>query len=105
MRKFLCNTDFVVIGKKLANKGDILEEGSILKSEDGSLSFKMEIDDFCNSPMFNEIIDKMEINVKEVNEDDENLVKDWILQVKVNTSRKKLRDMETFLRENLVNYI
>jgi hypothetical protein len=105
MRKFLCNEDFVVIGKKLASKGDYVNEGDILQSEDGSISLKMELDDLVSSPIFNEVIDRMEIQVKEVNQDDEELVKDWILQIKVNTSRKKLRDIEDFIRQNLVRYL
>lgn len=40
MRKFLCKTDFVIMGKKLALAGDSVNEGDILQSNDNTLSLK-----------------------------------------------------------------
>ena len=65
----------------------------------------MELDDLINNPSFTEIKPSVEIDVKEVMEDEEELTKDWILQIKVNTSRKKLREIEFFIKENLENLL
>ena len=105
MRKFVCKTELTILGKKLSDVGRIVTEGDTLQSDDDSISLKMELDDLINNPSFTEIKPSVEIDVKEVMEDEEELTKDWILQIKVNTSRKKLREIEFFIKENLENLL
>lgn len=105
MKKFLCNSDFTIMGKILAHVGDEVIEDSTLKSEDGSLSIKMDIDLIKSNSCFSEIIEPLDIEIKEVPSEEEDMEKDWILQLKITTSRRKIRQIETFIRENLVKLI
>ena len=101
MRKFICISELTIIGKKLANIDQVVTEGDTLQSDDESISLKMELDDLINNPIFEEIKPNVEIEIKEVLENEEEITKDWILQIKVNTTRKKLREIEFFIQNNL----
>jgi len=102
MRKFLCKTDFVIMGKKLALAGDSVNEGDILQSNDNTLSLKMDIDTLLNNALFEEVVEvvMLDIKIQELPEEEEDIEKDWVLQIKVTTSRKKLRTIERYIRED-----
>ena len=102
MRKFLCKTDFVIMGKKLALAGDSVNEGDILQSNDNTLSLKMDIDTLLNNASFEEVVEvaMLDIKIQELPEEEEDIEKDWVLQIKVTTSRKKLRTIERYIRED-----
>jgi len=103
MRKFICKSDIIIMGKKIASQGDTLEEGQLLKSDDEALVIKLDLN-YLSGEQFEEIT-KFDFNVKEVDISEENIEKDWIIQLKITTSRKKLREIESFLKENLNNLI
>jgi hypothetical protein len=107
MRKFLCKTDFVIMGKKLALAGDSVNEGDILQSNDNTLSLKMDIDTLLNNASFEEVVEvaMLDIKIQELPEEEEDIEKDWVLQIKVTTSRKKLRTIERYIREDLVKLL
>jgi len=105
MKKFLCRSDFSIVGKTLSKCGDIITEDQNLTSEDGSMAIKMDLVTISNSSCFQEIIDKLDIEIKEADQEEEIIEKDWIIQIKVTTTRKKLRFIEDFLRNNLVEIL
>lgn len=107
MRKFLCKTDFVIMGKKLALSGDSVNEGDTLQSNDNTLSLKMDIDTLLNNTSFEEVVEvaMLDIKIQELPEEEEDIEKDWMLQIKVTTSRKKLRTIERYIREDLVKLL
>lgn len=104
MRKFLCKSDINLMGKKLASVGDIVEENSILESEDGIIKLKLETSYLENKILFNEVND-IKIITKELDQNEEEMIKEWIIQIKVKTSRKNLRDIEDYLNKNLSNLL
>lgn len=105
MKRFLCKSDFSIVGKTLSKSGDIILEDQNLTSEDGSMNIKMDLLTINNSSCFQEIIDNLDIKIKEVNQEEEIIEKDWIIQIKVTATRKKLRDIEDFLRNNLAEIL
>ena len=102
MRKFLCKSDIIIMGHKMIKSGDIISVGDSVKSEDGSLSIIMDINKLMDKNSFEEI-SNIELDIVESSEDEELIIKDWILQLKLKTSRKKLRVIEDFLRDNIDN--
>lgn len=107
MRKFLCKSDLIIMGKKLASSGDSVNEGDTLQSSDKTLSLKMDIDTLLNNTSFEEVVDvaMLDIKIQELPEQEEDIEKDWMLQIKVTTSRKKLRTIERYIREDLVKLL
>jgi len=95
------------MGKKLALAGDSVNEGDILQSNDNTLSLKMDIDTLLNNASFEEVVEvaMLDIKIQELPEEEEDIEKDWVLQIKVTTSRKKLRTIERYIREDLVKLL
>ena len=98
MKKYVCKDDIIFMGKKLASVGDIVEEGTVLSSDNEYITLKLESPFIENIHLFQELKD-LDLEIKEVDQSDEDLVKDWIIQMKVNTSRRKLREIEDFLKK------
>lgn len=95
------------MGKKLASSGDSVNEGDILQSSDKTLSLKMDIDTLLNNTSFEEVVDiaMLDIKIQELPEQEEDIEKDWMLQIKVTTSRRKLRTIEKYIREDLAKLL
>ena len=101
MKRYICNDDVIILKKKLATSGAVIEIGDELKSECGSIKFKFDEDFISNfSDLFSPIPD-INIESKELSESDESQIKDWIIQLKITTSRKKLRQIENFIKLNI----
>lgn len=107
MRKFLCKSDLIIMGKKLASSGDSVNEGDTIQSSDKTLSLKMDIDTLLNNTSFEEVVDvaMLDIKIQELPEEEEDIEKDWMLQIKVTTSRRKLRTIERYIREDLAKLL
>lgn len=107
MKKFLCKSDVIIMGKKLASSGDLVNEGDTLQSSDKSISLKMDIESLLNNDSFEEVVDVsiLDIKIQELPEEEENVEKDWMLQIKITTSRKKLRVIERYIREDLAKLL
>lgn len=52
--------------------------------------------------LFEELKPKYELVVKEVDEDDDNLIGSWRIQIDVKVTRKKLREIENLIREKIM---
>ena len=98
---------------KIADKGTVYEaneEGKYIIESLGSSSV-MGLDDIRNAKdsdgnlLFEEIVEnkeqEIEIIVEEIPEDDDEQVKRWRIQLDVNTTRKKLKEIEKFINENI----
>lgn len=104
MKKYVCKNDIIFMGTKLASVGDIVEEGSILKADNDFITLRLEPPFIENVHLFQELKD-LDLEIKEAGQSDEDLVKDWVIQMKVNTSRRKLREIEDFLRKNVEKFL
>jgi hypothetical protein len=84
----------------------ILEKGDIVEPTDGDYSFpklnrRYSKDELLSkSDIFEELID-LKLDIVEIAEDDENKIGNWRIQLDVKTSRKKLKEIERFIRENV----
>ena len=108
MTKFICKKDIEFLGKNIIKKDTIIEVDKeiLLETDDKSLSMKMTIEEILKNELFEEIKDDyLKMSIKEVSGDEESIVKEWILQLKVTTTRKRLREIEKFLNQNLVDYL
>ena len=83
----------------LLKKGDIVEEGTTISSSDNGIRLELDSKILDDKNLFEEILN-FEMVVKEVDEIEEEQERDWILQLKFKCSRKKLREVETFLKQN-----
>lgn len=103
MSNFICNSDLIVMDKLLVKKGDIVSSGDIVECD--YIKLKLELDYLNKSELFKEVVSsKIDIEIVE-SPDDENIDKDWVLQIKLTTSRSKLRTIESFLNDNLVKLL
>jgi hypothetical protein len=48
-----------------------------------------------------EKLPELKLDVREITEDDENKIGNWRIQLDIKTSRKKLKEIEKFIRENV----
>lgn len=121
--KFLLKEDMVikidVAGTKkeirLFDKGKVFEANEkgeyILESMAGTSiltedSMRTQTDPYTGEILFDVIEDKkpeqkLEFVIEEVPEDDDNQEKRWRIQLDVTTTRKKLKEIETFMNENI----
>ena len=104
MRKFLCVSDFSVMGKILAKPGDILKEGDTVKSEDLSIIFKMDTD-ALKTASFRELPDTIDVKINEISPLNDDVEKEWVIQMKFKTTKRNLNKIESFLRDNLENML
>jgi len=98
MRRFTCISDISIMNSIIIKKGDVVEEGTTIDSIDG-ISLKLDSKILDDKNLFEEILN-FEMLVKEADEIEEEQERDWILQLKFKCSRKKLREVEIFLKQN-----
>ena len=85
----------------------ILEKGDIVEpSNDGDYVFPKlnrtySKDELLSKPEIFEELPELKLDVREITEDDENKIGNWRIQLDVKTSRKKLKEIEKFLRETV----
>jgi hypothetical protein len=104
MRKFLVKEDVLFFNIEVLKKGETIELESFYNVEKGDIKFPLSIEDILNDKRFQEIKEKtQELNfeVQELTDDDELEVKRFRIQLDVMTNRKKLREIENFMRKTL----
>lgn len=99
---------FLVI-KELNHFGEILlRKGEIIELENNQISIKTSLCDIILD--YDKIKDNLEektllINVTEVNEDEEHIVKSYKLVLEVKTTKKKLLELESELRKIIPKFL
>jgi len=103
IKDFILDTGF---GEEIIlQKGDITEP-----NENGDYSFPkisrtFNKEDLLSKPeLFEELIE-LKLDVREITEDDDNKIGNWRIQLDVKTSRKKLKEIEKFIRDNVSEMI
>ena len=117
--KFKLIKDLIITIPGFNKEIKIAEMGSIYEADDNgkyvidsiggktvmSLEEIRDAKDTNGEHLFEEIVIKQEQNieviVEEVPEDDDEQVKRWRIQLDVNTTRKKLKEIEKFINENI----
>ena len=96
---FILNTGF---GEEIIlQKGDITEPNENGDYVFPKLNKAFTKEDLLSKPELFEELLELKLDVREITEDDENKVGNWRIQLDVKTSRKKLKEIEKFIRENV----
>jgi hypothetical protein len=93
--KWKCKTDVVLFGKVLATAGDIVSEGQTLTN--GNITISIDSEMLSDEEVF-EKIQHVSVVTKAFNKAAEEEEKEWIVEMKIKTTRSKLRDIELFLQ-------
>lgn len=100
--KFKLKEDWYFGKNKILSKGDILEPNNEYKYEISYLgnSMILSLDDIEENPIF-EKISEINLDIMEIPQDDEEKIGNWRIQLDVKTSRRKLKEIEKFIRNNI----
>ena len=104
MRKFLIKEDVIFVNTTVLTKDEIIEVDDVYHIDKNGIKFPLTIENILTDKRFQEIIEhKQELNfdVQEITEDEELEVKKFRIQLDVTTNRKKLREIENFMRKTL----
>lgn len=84
----------------ILNKGEIIEDinGEYFFAKLNKVYTK---EDLLAKPDIFELLPEIKLEIKEVDQDDEDKIGNWRIQLDVKTSRRKLKEIETFLRETI----
>jgi predicted P-loop ATPase len=107
MRIFECIKDISTMNKILIQKGDkISSEDGIYKieSSDKLISLSFSLEEILNNQDFIEV-DQYKKNIIELPANDDDIVKNYRIQLDVKTSKKKLIEIENILQETLRNIL
>ncbi len=100
--KWKCKTDVVLFGKVLATAGDIVSEGQTLTN--GNIAISIDSEMLSDEEVF-EKIQHVSVVTKAFNKASEEEEKEWIVEMKIKTTRSKLRDIELFLQDAIEKMI
>jgi hypothetical protein len=104
MRKFLIIDEVVFFNTSIFSKDETIEVDDVYQVNKDGIKFPLSIKDILVDKRFKEIIEpKQELNfeVQELTEDEDLEVKRYRIQLDVTTNRKKLREIENFMRKTL----
>lgn len=104
MRKFLVKEDVTFFATTIFTKGETIELSDYYNVDKGDIKFPLGLAEILSDKRFQEIVEpKQELNfeVQELTEDEELEVKKFRIQLDVLTNRKKLREIENFMRKTL----
>lgn len=99
IKDFILNTGF---GEEIIlQKGDITEP-----NENGDYVFPklnkiFTKEDLLSKPELFEELPDLKLDVRELTEDEDDKIGNWRIQLDVKTSKRKLREIERFIRENV----
>lgn len=84
----------------ILNKGEIIEDinGEYFFTKLNKVYTK---EDLLAKPDIFELLPEIKLEIKEVDQDDEDKIGNWRIQLDVKTSRRKLKEIEIFLRETI----
>jgi hypothetical protein len=99
IKDFLLNTGF---GEEI-----ILEKGDIIEPNDEGLYIFPKLnrpytkDELLSKPELFELLKDIKLDITEITETDQDKIGNWRIQLDVKTSRRKLNEIEKFLRETI----
>ena len=107
MREFLVLEDVVFFGKRILKKGETIKIDKEHQVSVEGLEFTIPINDIISSSNFEEIINNKEIDIEiiEVSDEEDLQIKNFRIQLDIQTNRKKAREIESILRKTLKEFI
>ena len=104
MRKFSVKEQVIFFNTPIFSKGEVIEVDDIYQVDKDGVKFPLSIKDILVDKRFQEILEpkqELKFEVQELTEDEDLEVKRYRIQLDVTTNRKKLREIENFMRKTL----
>jgi hypothetical protein len=104
MRKFSVKEEVIFFNTPIFSKGEVIEVDDIYQVDKDGVKFPLSIKDILVDERFQEILEpkqELKFDVQELTEDEDLEVKRYRIQLDVTTNRKKLREIENFMRKTL----
>jgi len=104
MRKFSVKEEVIFFNTTIFSKDEIIEVDDFYQVDKDDVKFPLSIKDILVDKRFQEIIEpkqELKFEVQELTEDEDLEVKRYRIQLDVTTNRKKLREIENFMRKTL----
>lgn len=101
--KYRCKQDIVLFEHVLAEKNQIVEIGQVLSN--GPISVNIDNDFVENTELFETYVDNLSIKTREFSDETEEIEKEWIIELKLTTTRKNLRKIESFLNSEVQKFL
>lgn len=109
MRIFITKEDIMFFGEKLISKDEIIkiDNSDIYQIKTDSTIIELTINQILNDGRFSEVKERQDFNIKteELSDEEDVEIKRFRIQLDVTTNRKKLREIETFMRKTLEDMI
>ena len=104
MRKFSIKEEVIFFNTPIFSKGEVIEVDDVYQVDKDGVKFPLSIKDILVDERFQEIVEpkqELKFEVQELTEDEDLEVKRYRIQLDVTTNRKKLREIENFMRKTL----
>ena len=104
MRKFSIKEEVIFFNTPIFSKGEVIEVDDVYQVDKDGVKFPLSIKDILVDERFQEIVEpkqELKFDVQELTEDEDLEVKRYRIQLDVTTNRKKLREIENFMRKTL----
>jgi hypothetical protein len=104
MRKFSVKEEVIFFNTPIFSKGEVIEVDDVYQVDKDGVKFPLSIKDILVDERFQEILEpkqELKFDVQELTEDEDLEVKRYRIQLDVTTNRKKLREIENFMRKTL----
>jgi hypothetical protein len=104
MRKFSIKEEVIFFNTTIFSKGEVIEVDDFYQVDKDGVKFPLSIKDILVDERFQEILEpkqELKFDVQELTEDEDLEVKRYRIQLDVTTNRKKLREIENFMRKTL----
>jgi hypothetical protein len=104
MRKFSVKEEVIFFNTPIFSKGEVIEVDDLYQVDKDGVKFPLSIKDILVDERFQEILEpkqELKFDVQELTEDEDLEVKRYRIQLDVTTNRKKLREIENFMRKTL----
>jgi hypothetical protein len=99
VKDFILNTGF---GEEIIlEKGDIIEPNENSEYVFPKLNKTFTKEDLLSKPELFEELPELKLDVRELTEDEDDKIGNWRIQLDVKTSKRKLKEIERFIRENV----
>jgi hypothetical protein len=106
MKKFLVKEDINFFGSTVLYKDQIIEIDNFYNVDEQGMKFQIPIENILEDKRFQELKEQNLIfDIQEISDDEDLEVKKYRIQLDVLTNRKKLREIENFMRKTLENML
>lgn len=101
MNKFTLLEDIVILDKKVLSKDSLIEfnqdDELLLQTDLGQIKFSKDL----LQDKIKMVKEDIQVSISEIDEDEDLQVKKWRLQLDFTASKRKVQEIETYLRKTL----